>query len=99
MEIILNPNQVIRRGERHAHFYIMQAVLMTLHEVYQSIPAPSMSGILDSATSDSIMAFQELSAIPMTGHMDKHTWKHIALHYPLAVNLQMNRDSLRASPR
>jgi len=97
VEIVLNPNQVIRRGEAHSHLYVMQAILMTLHEVYQSIPAPSMSGLLDSATSDSILSFQELNALPMTGNMDKHTWKHLALHYPLAVNLQMNRDSLQAS--
>ena len=97
LEMVLNPNQVIRRGEYHGHLYVIQGLLMTLHEVYQSIPAPSISGILDDATSDAIAVFQQLNGLPMTGHLDKYTWKHLALHYPLAVNLQMKRETLRAS--
>jgi hypothetical protein len=31
----------------------------------------------------------------MTGHLDKHTWKHLALHYPLASNLHTSRGSLQ----
>ena len=28
----------------------------------------------------------------MTGSLDKETWKHLALHYPLAANLQIQSD-------
>ena len=87
LEIILNPGQVIRRGERHPHLYLVQGMLMTLAEVYKSISRPSQSGILDDPTSDSLASFQMLSDLPMTGHLDKITWKHLALHYPLAANL------------
>jgi len=87
VEIILNPNQVIRRGERHPHLYLVQAMLIVLSETYKSIGTPSLSGLLDDATSDSIASFQALNRLPMTGNLDKQTWKHLALHYPLAVNL------------
>ena len=87
LEINLDPSQVIRRGERHPHVYLVQGMLSALSRVYESVPQPSNSGILDDATSDSIASFQMLNNLPMTGHLDKITWKHLALHYPLAANL------------
>lgn len=89
--IILNANQVIRKGERHPHLHLVQGMLTVLSEVYGSIGMPSRNGILDEATADSISSFQALNSLPMTGQLDKHTWKHLALHYPLAANLQINR--------
>lgn len=87
LNIILNPGQVIRKGERHPHIRLVQAMLAVLSEAYESIGMPSQSGILDDATEDSLSTFQRLSGLPMTGHLDKHTWKHLSLHYPLAANL------------
>lgn len=91
VNIILNPNQVIRRGERHPNVHLLQAILTVLEETYGSLGMPSKSGILDEPTAASLAAFQGLNALPMTGNLDKHTWKHLALHYPLAANLQ-NRE-------
>lgn len=87
LEIILNPGQVIRKGERHPHLLLAQAMLVSLAEAYESIPQPSVTGLLDDATADSLASFQALSGLPMTGHLDKHTWKHLALQYPLSTNL------------
>ena len=88
LQVILNPNQVIRKGERHPHLYLVQAMLTVLAEAYESIGRPGTSGILDDATEDAIASFQALNGLPMTGHLDKHTWHHLALQYPLAANLQ-----------
>ena len=88
LEIILNPKQIIRKGERHPHLYLVQAMLLVLADVYGSVGRPSMTGLLDEATEDAIASFQALSSLPMTGQLDKHTWKHLALQYPLAANLQ-----------
>ena len=87
LQIILNPGQIIRKGERHPNLRLVQAMLFTLSEVYESISPPSLSGLLDQSTSDSLSSFQSLNGLPMTGHLDKHTWKHLALQYPLATNL------------
>lgn len=84
--ILLNPGRVIRRGERSAYVLLSQAMLVTLAEIYSSIGMPTHSGILDDPTADSLMSFQQLSQLPMTGNLDKHTWKHLALQYPLAVS-------------
>lgn len=88
LEIILNPGQVIRRGERHPHVYLVQAILAVLSDAYESIPRPGLTGLLDDATSDSLASFQALTGARMTGNLDKNTWKQLALHYPLAANLQ-----------
>ena len=88
VEILLNPAQIIRKGERHPHLYLVQSILTVLSDSYNSIPAPSINGILDNETEDSLFQFQQLSGLPGTGHLDKNTWKALALHYPLAANLQ-----------
>lgn len=88
LRIILNPGQVIRKGERHPHLYLVQSILLVLSEAYGSIGAVTVTGILDDATEDALFSFQQLSGLPATGRLDKHTWKALALQYPLAANLQ-----------
>ena len=88
--IILNPGQIIRKGERHPNLYLVQGMLAALSDTYQSIAAPGLTGLLDDATADALASFQMLSGLPMTGHLDKHTWKHLALQYPLASNLNIS---------
>ena len=88
LEIILDPSQVIRKGERSPHLYLVQSMLTVLAEIYSSIGPVIINGLLDEATEDALAAFQRLSGLPMTGQLDKHTWKHLALQYPLAANLQ-----------
>jgi len=87
LQIILQPNQVIRKGEQAPNVFIIQAILQVLSDKYNSITPPAHTGILDEATVFSLQTFQELAALPQTGEVDKNTWKHLALHYPLAVNL------------
>ncbi|MBQ2854603.1 MAG: peptidoglycan-binding protein [Oscillospiraceae bacterium] len=87
LHILLNPGQILRRGERHPHLYLVQGMLTALAEAYGSIPSPAATGILDDATADALAAFQQLSRLPMTGHLDKVTWKHLALQYPLAAEV------------
>lgn len=91
LNIILDPNQVIRRGQRHPHIYLVQAILAVLEDAYGSIGPTTHTGILDEATSSALASFQRLSGIPMTGHLDKITWKAMALHYPMAARLVETR--------
>lgn len=85
--IILDPGEEIRRGQRHPHLYLVQGLLQALSEAFESISEPTHSGILDEITADSLSSFQNLSRIPMTGNLDKRTWKALALHYPQAASL------------
>ena len=93
LHILLNPGEVIRKGDAHPNIYLVQAILAVLSDVYESITAPTVTGILDDATADALAAFQYLSGLPSNGELDKHTWKHLARQYPLAANLQTGEDS------
>lgn len=86
LSIVLEPRQVIRRGEEIPDLFVVQAVLTVLSQVYAGIPQPTMNGILDLPTSQSLAAFQEFSLLPATGDLDRQTWHQLALHYPMAAN-------------
>ena len=88
VEIILNPNEVLVRGQKSPYLYVAQALLTVLSETYESVSSPGFSGVLDPATADSIASFQALAALPMTGNLDKITWKHLTHQFPLAANSQ-----------
>ena len=87
VEVILNPNEVLVLGDSSPYLYVAQALLLVLADTYASIGRPSVSGKLDHATADALSSFQALIGLPVTGNLDKHTWKHLALHFPLAANL------------
>ena len=95
LQLILNPGQVIKRSERHPYLYLVQSMLLSISDVYGSVPAPSITGILDLPTAEALSAFQYLNALPQTGELDKITWKHLALQYPLAVNHRQSKHPIR----
>ena len=90
LQILLNPNQVIRKGESHPNIHIVQAILYVLSQEYGSILEPSRSGAVDEATAASLSSFQELNGLDPTGELDKQTWKELAIHYPIAANRSAN---------
>ncbi len=87
LHIIMNPGQVIRKGECSAYVYLVQSMLKALADIFGSVGQPTLSGTLDTITSDALASFQGLCALPMTGNLDKHTWKHLVLQYSLATSL------------
>ena len=98
VEIILNPNEVLSFGESSPYLYVAQAMLIVLAETYGSVAKPSMTGLLDAPTADSLSSFQSLIGLPVTGDLDKHTWKHLALHFPLAANLGKGQPQSETRP-
>lgn len=95
LQLILNPGQVISQGERHPYLYLVQAMLTTLAEIYGSITQVEMTGVLDFVTGQALSDFQYLNNLEQTGTLDKVTWKHLARHYPLAVNIRMTQNRTR----
>lgn len=92
LRIILDPGQVIRRGESDPNLYVVQAILYVLSRQYAGITPPGMTGVLDIATAEALSSFQQMNLLPVTGELDKHTWKHLALHYPMAANAILNGE-------
>ncbi len=91
LQIILQPGEVLCKGSENANLGLIQAMLQVLCNAYQSVGQPGNGGKLDDATADALSSFQALSGLPMTGNLDRMTWKHLALQYPLAANLKKGK--------
>lgn len=77
--------EAFRKGDCHPYIYLIQSMLRTIADVYHATSKPEITGMLDDQTVVAISDFQALSDLPMTGVMDKRTWKHLAIQYPVSV--------------
>lgn len=93
VNVLLETNQIIRRGEANPNVYLVQAILTVLSQAYASVTAPSNTGILDIPTSESILSFQNLNGLSATGELDRLTWHNLALQYPLATRLLIQTET------
>ena len=53
---------------------LVQYYLNVLSSFYNTIPAVEVTGVLDSATSQSLIEFQKTMKLPVTGIIDDQTW-------------------------
>ena len=83
IEILLEPGQIILVGESSPYVYLLQGMLAQLSKDHASILLPGLSGVLDLDTSDSLRGFQTLAGLPVTGTLDKITWKHLVRQFTL----------------
>lgn len=81
IEIIMDPGKVFRRGETSPYLYLLQSILIQLSQSNTAISRPEHNGILDDLTAESLAQFQQLAGLPITGELDKITWKHIVKHF------------------
>lgn len=89
IDVIFEPKQIIRKEESHPNLYLAQSILTVISQAFPGIPSPKITGRLDISTSDALSAFQSMNQIPVTGHLDRLTWRHLALQYPLAAEIVM----------
>ena len=83
IEILLEPNQVILIGERSPYVYLLQAMLAQLSYDHSNLHFPGFTGVLDVDTAESLRAFQSLAGLPITGTLDRVTWKHLVRQFSL----------------
>lgn len=91
VNVILNCNQVIEQGQYHPSVLLAQAILVLLADTYDCFPVPRVSGILDAETVDALESVQMICDLPVTGKLDKKTWKNLALHFPGISNHKMRK--------
>lgn len=83
IEILLEPGEIIRLGQRSPYVYLLQGILAQLSEEHTAIPFPGFSGTLDQETSQALKEFQILADLPTTGTLDRITWKHLSRQFTL----------------
>ena len=83
IEILLEPGQIIALGQSSPYVYLLQSMLTQLSKDHQTINRPPHTGILDNDTHRSLKSFQQLAALPVTGTLDRITWKHLVRQFTL----------------
>lgn len=83
IEIIMDPGQVFRLGDNSPYIYLLQSMLTQLSLDHPAIIPPGHSGYIDESTSASLSGFQSLAGLPVTGELDKITWKHLVRQFTL----------------
>lgn len=86
IEIVFDPDQVFRYGDRSPYLYLMQGMLIALSDEYPILSPPDSTGSLDGPTSAALAGFQALAGLPPTGELDRFTWKYLVHHFTLAAN-------------
>lgn len=88
IRVIWDPNKIFILGESSPYLYLAQSMLIYLADTNDAISRPEHNGILDRKTAASLTDFQNLSALPPTGQLDKKTWKHLSGQFTLHANLK-----------
>ncbi len=89
IEIILEPGGVYRIGDSNAYIYLLQSILIQLSNDNPTITKPDHNGVFDDPTSEALAAFQFLAGLPVTGELDKITWKYLVKHFTLSASRQL----------
>lgn len=66
--------------------YVIQTMLLALSEKFSNIPAPSVNGILDSATTEAVKALQISSGLNPDGNITKIFWNYLSVIYETFVS-------------
>ena len=88
IEILLEPDQVFRLGDRSPYLYLVQGMLLAISDGYAPLEGPEVTGTLDRGTAAALAAFQALAGLPPTGELDRITWKYLSRHFTLSANRQ-----------
>ncbi len=83
IEIVMDPGKVFRFGDSSPYIYLLQSMLIQLSNDHPAINRPDHSGVIDTSTADALAAFQQLAALPVTGELDKITWKQLVHQFTL----------------
>ena len=83
IEVIIDPGEVFRRGDKNPYIYLLQAMLSQLSDDHPNISHPGNNGTLTEQTANSLADFQQIAGLPVTGELDKITWKHLVHQFTL----------------
>lgn len=83
LTIVMDPGQRFSADMHSPHIYLVQAIFLALAELFADFPAVEANGTLDLPTQDALRYFQRSSNLPVTGELDKRTWRSLARFYAL----------------
>ncbi len=85
LEIYLQPGQRIRQGEENLHLHLVQGLFRAIGAVYEGVPPVVHTGVNDENSVAAISWLQEKAQLPVTGELDRRTWRYLVGLYRLTV--------------
>ena len=92
IEILLEPDEVLKAEDSGPYILLMQGMLVQIAKESGGFLPPASSGVLDAESSRALQNFQRLSGLPITGELDRITWKHLSRQFTLSAH-KTNRVS------
>ena len=86
IEVVWDSNRIFLPGDSSPYLYLAQSMLVYLSKLDNTITTAAHTGILDGQTEKSLQDFQRLNGLPITGHLDKKTWKYLSKQFTLHAN-------------
>lgn len=77
----------LRQGNSGDRVYLLQQYLTAIEEFYPQIEKPSLTGIFDSDTRDSVVSFQRMVGLTPDGIVGKNTWNALIEVYRSLLRL------------
>ncbi len=84
LELRLKPGQCIAPGEENLHMNLVEAMFRALGSVYENVPQVEVNGKNDERCAKAISWLQALSDLPVTGELDRRTWRYLTGLYALS---------------
>lgn len=79
------------RGDHSARLKMAQCMLCEIADQYSCVCSPELSGSMDEMMVNSVSEFQNLSGLPVSGKLDKITWKNLVLQFAMAEIMNNRR--------
>lgn len=92
IEILMDPGEIFRSGDANPYIYLLQSMLTQLSNDHPSIDTPDHTGVMDNSTVRSLSGFQQLADLPVTGELDKITWKLLVNQFTLNAHHHAAKD-------
>ncbi len=86
LELRVQPGAKILQGEENLHLYLVQAMFLALGTVFDNVPSVEINGHNDESCTQAIRWLQALSELPVTGELDRSTWRYLTGIYRLAIS-------------
>ena len=97
--IVLQPQQVLKQGEKNIHIYMVQALFAALARLLGDVPRIMVNGTYDAATNSAVRWLQQRTGLPVSGSLDRQTWRHLANLYRVMIGDGSGKYPVRIAQR
>lgn len=85
LELRVKPGAKLAQGDSNLHLYLVQAMFLALGEIFENVPQVELTGCNDASCVQALCWLQECAGLPVTGELDRSTWRCLTELYCLAA--------------